>query len=274
MRRLFYVVFWLTLSATIAFLALSKYEVAEHLETQVIGSIETGDLSRLWYSPSGDLVGVTENEALLNVRIWKSDSSRQLIRESAIALPPTKAGVKPVYAVLADATKAAWVNPTGVHVQSLVPPMGDSAAAIPFKRKAAISALEFTGSGQILALYHDGELELWDPAGERVTASKHIDIADPATLLVSGPYVAAYSGASGNAFVFDAGSGDKLSLLEYTKYPREALSVTLSPQARFAAGTRETLELEGHTLAAPGPVRSLAYFDRDALLAGRDFAGL
>ena len=50
--------------------------------------------------------------------------------------------------------------------------------------------------------------------------------------------------------------------------------MTLSPQARFAAGTAETLEIEGHALTAPGPIRALAYYDRGRVLAGGDFAGI
>src|SRR5258708_7848154 len=93
-------------------------------------------------------------------------------------------------------------------------------------------------------------------------------------MLANGQYIAAYSSASGDAVVFDTGTGDKLSLIEYKKYPQDSLSFTLSPDARFAVGTRETLEAEGHSLAAPGPVRTLAYYDRNRILVGGDFSGI
>ena len=115
---------------------------------------------------------------------------------------------------------------------------------------------------------------MWDFAGKRVIASKHIDIAEPVTMLANGQYIAAYSSASGDAVVFDTGTGDKLSLIEYKKYPQDSLSFTLSPDARFAVGTRETLEAEGHSLAVPSPVRTLAYYDRNRILVGGDFSGI
>ena len=273
MRRFFLVVSWLTVLVTLAFVSLTKYEVTEHLEASATGNIETEGISRLWFSPGGELVGVGGNESQLIVRVWSGGTSH-LSRERTVSLPAATGAPKPIFAVSADAGKAAWITPAGVHVESLISPPPENSDTLGFKRKIAISALAFTGLGQLAALYRDGELEFWDLAGERVAASKHIDIAEPVSLLANGQYMAAYSSASGDAFVFDTGAGDRLSLIEYKNYPRDCLSFTLSPEARFAVGTRQTLEAEGHSLAAPGPVRTLAYYDRNRILVGGDFSGI
>jgi hypothetical protein len=273
MRRFFPVVFWLTISITLAFIYLTKYEVAERLEASATGNIETEGISRLWFSPGGELVGLGGNESQLIVRVWSGDAGR-LIRERTVGLPAVKGAAKPIFAVSSDAAKVAWISPAGVHVESLISPPPESPDALGFQRKVAISALAFTGLGRLAALYQDGELEIWDLAGERVAASRHIDIAEPVSLLANGPYIAAYSSATGYAFVFDTGAGDKFSLLENTKYPRDCLSLTLSPQARLAVGTRETLEAEGRSFTAPGPIRTLAYYDRNRVLVGGDFSGI
>ncbi len=56
---------------------------------------------------------------------------------------------------------------------------------------------------KLAALYQDGELNILDVGGDRVVASTHLDTADPGLLIANGSYLAAYSSANGNAFVFD-----------------------------------------------------------------------
>jgi len=272
MWRFFLGVFWLSVLVTLAVISLPKYEVVERLESSATGTIETEGISRLWFSPSGEMVGLGGNESQVIVRVWSGGTSN-LIRERTVSLPAAR-DAKPIFAVSSDAAKVAWITPAGVHVESLISPTPQSSDALGSGRKIAISALAFTGLGQLTALYGDGELEIWDFAGKRVIASKHIEIAKPVSMLANGQYIAAYSSTSGDGVVFDTGTGDKLSLIEYKKYPRDSLSFTLSPDARLAVGTRETLEAEGHSLAAPGPVRTLAYYDRNRILVGGDFSGI
>src|SRR5882724_10226912 len=119
MRRIVLVVFWLTVFGALVVISLSRYEVAENLETQVTGNIETADLSRVWFSPGGDLIGLREKDAELNVRVWSGGAS-QLVRQRTVTLPVAKDGLKPAFAIAGDASKAAWIIPEGVHVESLV----------------------------------------------------------------------------------------------------------------------------------------------------------
>src|SRR5258706_5469479 len=159
MRRFLVVVCWLIISATVAFIFLSKYEVTERLEARVTGNIETQNISRLWFSPSGELIGLGGNDSQPIVRVW-SGGSNQLIRERVVSLPAAKGASKPIFAVSADASKAAWISPAGLQVQSLLKPPPDSPDTFELQRKVAISALVFTGPGQLAALYRDGELEI------------------------------------------------------------------------------------------------------------------
>ena len=101
-----------------------------------------------------------------------------------------------------------------------------------------------------------------------------LSITEPGPLLSNGAYLAASSLFSRDVSVFDTGLGDKLSVLEYTKFPPDMLAVTLSPMARLAAGTRDKLQLEGHPIPAPGPIRALAYYDLHRVLVGGDFPGI
>src|SRR5262249_55359207 len=64
------------------------------------------------------------------------------------------------------------------------------------------------------------------------------------------------------------------SLIEHKQYPRDILSLTLSPQARFAVVTPETIEQQGYSILVPGLTRGLAFFDRNRVLVGGDFRGI
>ena len=271
MRRILLIVFWLAVFGVLAFLTLSKHEEIEHLEMRATGNIQTEHVDRIWFSPRGELVGIGQNESRLIVRVWPG-SGGSLIRERTLALPPAKDPAKPIFAVSGDASQAAWVDSAGLRIASLISPERKDADSIETKRRIAISALAFTGPGRLAALYRDGELEIWDVAGRRVSASTHLDLADPGVLVSSGAYVAAYSSVSGNTFVFDT-AADRFSLLEYKKYPLEYLSLTLSPQARFAVGTRESVRQQGRSISVPGPVRSLAFYDRNRVVVGEIFRG-
>jgi hypothetical protein len=273
MRRFILIVFWLTVFGTLAFISLPKYEVAERLDVRPLGNIQTENISQLWFSPGRELVGTGQNGLQLTVRVW-SGADGKILRERTVDLPVTKNSARPVYSVSADASKAAWLTATGVHTESLVSSSPGTGVDVGFKRRVPISALAFTGSGALAIVYHDGELEIWDGDGARITASKRLDVIEPVTLLANRQYVAAYSSASGDAVVFDTGAGNKLSLLENRKYPRDVLSLTLSPQGRLAAGTRETVEQQGRSFSAPGPIRALAFFDRNRVLVGGDFQGI
>ena len=170
MRRILLIVFWLAVFGVLAFLTLSKHEEIEHLEMRATGNIQTEHVDRIWFSPRGELVGIGQNESRLIVRVWPG-SGGSLIRERTLALPPAKDPAKPIFAVSGDASQAAWVDSAGLRIASLISPERKDADSIETKRRIAISALAFTGPGRLAALYRDGELEIWDVAGRRVSAS-------------------------------------------------------------------------------------------------------
>jgi len=257
----------------LAFFAMPRYEVSEHLQAKALGNIETADISRLWFSPSGELVGIGKAGSHISIHVWASGNGAQL-RERTVELPSTKEMADPVYAVSSDASQVAWTAGAGVHVEDTFPAAKQNAPSHPFRRPVPIVSLALTGSSRLAALYRDGELELWNLASDTVTASKPLPIKEPGPLLSNGPYLAVSSLLSRDVFVFDTGIGDKLSVVEYTKYPPEMLSVNLSALARLAAGTSEKLYIEGQPIPAPGPIHALAYCDRNRVLVGGDFAGI
>jgi hypothetical protein len=271
MRRFLYIGFWVTVLGTLAFLILSRYDKVEHLEMRVTGNIQTDHVDQIWFSPAGEVVSTGLNGTELIVRVW-SGSAGALVRERSVSLAANKPE-KPVFAVSADASQAAWLDPAGVRVVSLIALEGESSAILQSGRRIPMSSLAFIGPGKLAALYQDGELDIWDIARDRVVATTHFDIAEPVLLISSVSYLAAYSSGSGHAFVFDT-AGDRFLLLEHKQYPRDILSLTLSPQARFAVATRETIEQPGHSIRTPGPARGLAFLDRNRVLAGGDFQGI
>jgi hypothetical protein len=272
MRGLFIAV-WVSLFFALAYFALPKYEVTEHLQSSSLGNIRTEHLSRIWFSPGGDLVGVGQFGAHITLQVWASRDGAQL-RECTLELPSTKEMPDPVFAVSSDASKVAWISSAGVHVENPFPGGKQDAADHPFRRKVPIASLALTGPGELATLYRDSELELWDLAHDTVSASKTLSFNEPGPLISNGAYLAAYSLFSHDVFVFDTGSGDKLSVLEYTKFPPDMLSATLSPLARLAAGTRDALRMQSNSIPALGPIRALAFCDRNRVFVGGDFPGI
>jgi len=270
--RVIAVAVWISLFLALAFFAMPRYEVSERLQAKALGKIETADISRLWFSPAGELVGIGQTGSHISIHVWASRNGSQL-RERTLQLPSTKTMPDPVYAVSSDASKLAWIARAGVHVEDSFPSGQQNATDHPFRRPVSIASLALTSS-RLAALYSDGALELWNLSSGAITASKALEISEPGPLLSNGVYLAASSLASRDVFVFDTGTGDKLSMLEYTKYPLEMLSVTLSPLARLASGTRDKLFMEGQPIPAPGPVQALAYSDRNRVLVGGDFPGI
>jgi hypothetical protein len=271
--RVIAVAVWISLFLALAFFAMPRYEVSERLQAKTLGNIDTMDIARLWFSPGGELVGIGQTGAHISIHIWASRDGAQL-RERTLELPSTKGMPDPVYAVSSDASKIAWFASAGVHVEDSFPAAQQNGTDHPLRRTVPISSLALTGPGKLATLYSDGKFELWNLSSDTVTASKPLAITDPGPLLSNGVYLAASSLASREVFVFDTGTGDKLSVLEYTKYPPEMLSATLSPLGRLAASTSDKLYMEGQPIPAPGAIRALAYCDRNRVLVGGDFPGI
>jgi hypothetical protein len=251
---------WVSLFFALAFFALPKYEVSERLQAGALGNIETANIARIWFSPAGELVGIGKSGSHITIHVWDGHKGARL-RERTLELPNTEELPDPVYAVSSDASKVAWVSNDGVHVEDTFPLAQPVASDHPFRRRVPITSLALTGSSELATLYKDGQLELWDLNRDTISVSKLLSITEPGPLLSNGAYLAASSLLSHDVFVFDTGLGDKLSVLEYTKFPPDMLAVTLSPMARLAAGTRDKLQLEDHPIPAPGPIRALAYYD-------------
>jgi len=264
---------WVSLFFALAFFALPKYEVSERLQAGALGKIETANIARIWFSPAGELVSIGQAGAHVTVHVWAGSNGAPL-RERTLELPSTKKVPDPIYAVSSDGSKIAWIASTGVHVENTFPAAQPVASDHPFRRPVPITSLTLTGAGELATLYRDGQLELWDLNRDTITVSKLLSITEPGPLLSNGAYLVASSLLSRDVFVFDTGLGDKLSVLEYTKFPPDMLAVTLSPMARLAAGTSDKLQLEGHPIPAPGPIRALAYYDRHRVLVGGDFPGI
>src|ERR1041384_5964374 len=115
MRRFILVVFWLTVFGTLAFISVPKYEITERLDVRPLGKFQTENISPLWYSPGGQLVGTGQNGFQLTVRVWSGPAGK-ILRERTVDLPVTKNRSKPVYCVSGDASKVAWLTATGVHI--------------------------------------------------------------------------------------------------------------------------------------------------------------
>ena len=264
---------WISLFLALAFFAMPRYEVKERLQTAVLGNIDAVDISRIWFTPAGELAGIGQAGARLTIHMWAGRNGAGL-RERALELPSSKERPDPLYAVSSDASKVAWIANGAVHVEDCFPAAQPVASDHPFRRPVAIASVAFIGSNGLAVLYRDAELELWNLTRDTVTTSKPLSFTEPGPLLSNGPYLAASSLLSRDIFVFDTGIGDKLSVVEYTKYPAEMLAVTLSPIARLAAGTRDKLQIEGQPISAPGPIYALAYYDRNRVLVGGDFPGI
>src|SRR2546429_683351 len=187
MRRFLHIGFWVSILGTLAVLIVSRYEKVEQLEARVTGNIRTGHVDQIWFSPTGELVSIGLNQTQLIIRVW-SASAGALVRERTVSLPDQR-GMKPVFAVSADASQAAWLDTAGVRAASLIAPESDSAAILQSGSRVPVSSLAFTGPGKLAALHQDGELETWDIAADRVVAARHLDIADPALLRSRASYL-------------------------------------------------------------------------------------
>src|SRR5437763_583079 len=211
---------WISLFCALAFFALPRYEVREHLQARALGNIDTADISRLWFTQGDELVGIGQPGSHINIHVWASGNGSPL-RDRSLDLPTTKQLPDPIYAISRDASKLAWISTAGVHVEDAFPAAQPVASNHPFRRPVAITSLALTGPNALAALYNDAQLELCNLSTNIVTVSRPLSFNEPGPLLSNGAYLAASSLASRDVFVFDVGTGDKLSVLEYSKYPQE-----------------------------------------------------
>src|SRR5882672_1289073 len=128
MRRFLIIGFWVSVLVTLGFLIVSRYEKIERLEMRVTGKVRTDHVDQIWFSPSGELVSSGLNETQLIVRVWSAGAGA-LVRERTVSLP-AKRLAKPVFTVSGDASQAAWLDPAGERVASLIGPKQDSAAIL------------------------------------------------------------------------------------------------------------------------------------------------
>src|SRR5579864_4933672 len=152
---------WVSLFFALAYFALPRYEVREHLQTGALGNIESANIARIWYTPSGELVGIGQLGSHITIHVWASRNGAKL-RERVLELPSTKVLPDPVFAVSSDASRVAWIAAAGVHVEDAFPVAQPVASDHPFRRRVPITSLALTSSGELAALYRDAELELWD----------------------------------------------------------------------------------------------------------------
>src|ERR1700730_11004199 len=108
---------WISLFLALAFFAMPRYEVSERLQSAPLGNIETADISRVWFTPAGELVGIGQVGAHITIHMWASRNGARL-RERALELPNTKERPDPVYAISSDASKVAWIARSGIHVET------------------------------------------------------------------------------------------------------------------------------------------------------------
>ena len=280
MNKVIIILLWIVLFAGLCFFTLTSYETSSRVEAKAAGSFPAGGMSRIWFSSEGDLIGIVSGDWDVTVRVRaNAGAGPQRERTFPFEHPENRTPDKksttvvaaPIYAIADDGSKIAWIRGGGVRVDNLFAPGAKSGVEYSFKRTVSVVGLAFTGSGALAVLYSDGELELWDLVKDKVSAAKHLSLDDPGPILTSGAYVAVYSPSTSDVYVFDTGGGEKLSLLEYKKYRADILATTLSPQGKFATGTRERVEQHGYSLNAPGTVRALAFYDRDRVLVAGGF---
>jgi len=114
------------------------------------------------------------------VRVWSGGGS-QLVRQRTVTLPVAKDGPNPAFAISGDLPRQPDYS-GGVHVESWFT-TAESNAAICVQAKVAISALAFTGRASLWLFTAMASWRSGTKTGERVTASKRIQIADPLSCL-------------------------------------------------------------------------------------------
>jgi hypothetical protein len=276
MARVLFVTLWVVLFCSLAYVSLPNYDIRERIDSKAVRTIQTDNVSRLWLSPAGELAAYGVRGVNITARVWASASGALLHERTLELASPAKASA-PVFAISNDVSQIAWLSPAGLNVERLFPPSGSEpavAVGLPLRRPVPISSLAFTGASTLGILYEDGDLELWDLANHKLTASKSLGITDPGPLLGNGSYLATYSLSSNHAFVLDTGSGDRLSLLENSQHPSKILLAALSAKGRLAVVLGDKLELQGKSVGAPGVVRALDFFDFNRVFIAGDFANI
>src|SRR5260370_22459692 len=119
MRRALTIVFWTSIVGAVLYIAFSKYDIIERLEAHGAGKIEASDASRIWFSPTGELVAIRVDDSELTVRVW-SNPGEPVPRERNFTVNWSEkrpASKQPrIYAVAEDASKAAWISSAGLRV--------------------------------------------------------------------------------------------------------------------------------------------------------------
>src|SRR5260370_20299949 len=102
-----YIAVWVSLCFSLAYFTLPKYETEERIQAGALGNIQSENLSRLWFSPSGELVGLGQLGPHLTVHVWSGRNAAPL-RVRDLELP-----ANPIFAVADDGSKIAWIAAAG-----------------------------------------------------------------------------------------------------------------------------------------------------------------
>jgi predicted ATP-binding protein involved in virulence len=206
---------------------------------------------------------------------------------SQAASPP------PLVAVARDGVSVAWITGGHLYQQSLLGPSA-SPSVSGLGAPAPASSLVFTDRGLLAIAYGDGTIEIRDPTGtHRVDSARPWDgpagarrQKGPARLSLQsfGPYLAAVDFTQSQAIVFERSGRLEVDNARYQWSRGRALCLAVSPAGRFAVGTEQGTALLGRhggaagslgtELTAPGPVRSLAFYDENRVLVGGGFRGI
>lgn len=270
--------------AVLVALAFLYWGITTGVQTSEAARLQETKLKELWFSPAGYLVGVKQDNWVVEVITWpeaggapsrllEGNGLEQIVtRFSTERLQQQPSSVTsllpPRYAVARDTSKIALVWGDYLIVKSL-----SSAGYTSTRRppQAPVSALAFTDDNKLVALLDNGVLHFFDGDNLSLIANngQGTGFNMPAGLWTFDSFVAVASFKDYAAKFFNTKLRDPYDSSYFTASGTERFSITdadafalsISPAGSLAiAAGREKVTFAGEELRAPGNVRALAVY--------------
>ena len=249
--------------------------------------------TRMWFDPTGTLVGVriepSKAGSNLTIERWSSESgeTRQvdLAGLDASQVPSPVPANPAQWTVAHDLSRVVWVAGTTlrwVTLPSLLPmgvaPMGSgkSSATAPVSVSLPtdrdVLTLGILSDDSVAAVFSDGSVQRWDPSGHAFMPWRtQFGTADQA--VVEDDYIALSSGQSGRLLLYHFLNPQVWTRVEEGAAPDPPYTLIVPAPGIMAEVTPAGVRLQGKTRPSPGAPRSTIVHAADVIASG-DFEGV
>ena len=264
-RGLVTIVVWLVLSCGVVTALLWDRVTESRISSQRLNHFPEIRADRVWFRSAREVIahGLHGGEIRVHSIPVPLEKASPGYRSAAVdASNPTAIAVDP------DGTRAIWAAGGKIKMADLSGMSPNLAADLPGSDHVVAAAV----NGLAVAVSSAGEMKVFDTKLQ-LLREQTISIKDANRIETSGSYAAVANLSSGDVGVYDLRSS-RLNMVEYRRFATGLLAIGVSAGGRIVVATERGSVLAGPSVAAPGLVRAIDFFEQDRFLVGGDFSGV